>query len=654
MTLHKQLLLFIFSLLIILFSGMWWEKFDSTRDYLLIQMESHAQDTATSLGLSLTTFMNELDVAAMETMVNVVFDRGYYQEITIENLEGDVVVTRDQEIRIINVPVWFVDLVPLIPPKADALIMNGWNQAGKITVTSHPGYAYATLWRSTVSTALWFVLSAVGATVIGTLGLRVLLKPLGKVESQALKLCNREYQLQKSIPRTKELKRVVVAMNRMTEKVQQTFFEQSAIADSLLQQNFQDALTGLGNRRYLEGQVLSQVTEKESRVGGAFLLVQCSELSEVNLQQGYDEGDELLKSVAAVIQKKSSPLAGVVGRLGGGDFAILLPNVDEDVAAQLLVQILLDANKAAVGLESGQPFTIRGGGALYRGNLSFSQLLAGADEALRRAAGGITETNGLSLIGESADDNNLTAKGKIEWKKTLEEVLENQSVELFYQRVVQSRQLDEALHFEILTRIKEDSGKFLPAGLFIPVAEQYRLIQHLDKLVITKVLEQLPDIFVPPRIAINLSAQALADQHFYKWLSDTIGRLPADGPKFNFEFPEMTLLQDLNLVRKFSGEVRGLGHYIGVDHFARGLRNFGYLQSLMPDYVKIDRAITRGLQSAEDDTCFFIRSLCNVAHSLDILVVVEGIETQQQLEAIQSTAVDGVQGFEIHRPEIYR
>lgn len=650
MTLHKQLLIFIFSLLVILFAGMWGEKFDSTREYLSIQLESHAQDTATSLGLSLTTFMNELDVPAMETMINVVFDRGYYQAIVIEDNDGKIVVSRSQEVKILNVPQWFVRLIPLVPPRAEALIMDGWNRAGTITVTSHPGYAYATLWGTTVSTALWFVLCAAFATIIGTLGLRLLLRPLAQVESQALKLCNREYQLQETIPKTIELQRVVKAMNMMTDKVQQSFVEQAAIADSLQQQNYRDSVTGLGNRRFLQGQVLAQVTERELPVNGAFLLVHCGQLQEVNRGQGYEKGDSLLKEIAAVIDKNCDQLGCSAARLGGGDFAILLPNLGFDMASEKLDKILVEIQQlsGAVDLPSG--VTATGGGLVYGSNMTLKNLLSRADEALRSTMQGGKVSGVLS---ESESEGTVVVRGKTQWKELLEDVLERQTLELYYQKVVSSQNLSEPVHYEILTRIKDPAGTILPAGLFIAIAEQYQLIASLDKLVISKILSQQPEHFVPPRISLNLSLDALADSHFYTWLLATLGKIPVDGPKFNFEFSETRILQHLELVKKFITEVRELNHHVGIDHFGRGLNHFGYLQSLMPDYVKIDRAITSSISQEGDDNSFFIRSLCTVAHSLDILVMVEGIETEKQLAVLQSTSVDAVQGYHIHRPESY-
>lgn len=652
MTLYRQLLIFILVILLLLFTGMWGSKLNTTRDYLINQMESHAQDTATSLGLSLTTFISDKDIPGIETMINAVFDRGYYRSIILFDMEGKKIVSSTQEVKVKAVPQWFIRIVPLQPPKAESLVMKGWQRAGKIVVESHPGFAYDTLWRTSVSTAIWFTVSAIGAALLGSIGLALLLRPLRRVEAQALKLCNREYQTQERIPRTRELKQVVSAMNQMTSKVQQMFFEQASIADNLLQQTFQDTVTGLGNRRYMEGQVISKISEKKFQVQGVFLLLQCTQLHEVNTKQGYGAGDRLLKTVAEILTRECEKKGASLARLGGGDFAILLPNIEEEDAKELLHRILLESKHALDGLlqpdECEGEGGVVGGGVCYTCPLDFNKLLSGADEALRSAIYG-GEIRGLIVEEESKE--RTFPKERAEWKPFLEHIIKQDAIELFYQKTVSPQDITNPVHLEIFTRIPMADTSFVPAGLFIPLAEKYDFIQDLDRGVITTILEQQEQVTVTQRLAINLSLVALSEESFYVWLLEKLHSLPVDGLKFNFEFSENRLLQHMDLVGRFREDIKEMGHYIGIDHFGQGLNHFGYLQTLMPNYVKIDRAITRNLTAEGDDIVFFIRSLCTVAHSLDIRVIGEGIETKEQLALLESIPLDALQGYYIHHPE---
>jgi EAL domain-containing protein (putative c-di-GMP-specific phosphodiesterase class I) len=124
-----------------------------------------------------------------------------------------------------------------------------------------------------------------------------------------------------------------------------------------------------------------------------------------------------------------------------------------------------------------------------------------------------------------------------------------------------------------------------------------------------------------------------------------------EGIQLNFEFPEFRALRYTSLIKEFSEVIKKQGHHLGIDHFGQGLVHFGYLKSLLPNYVKIDRAITGELRDEQSDSYFFINALCNVAHSLDIKIIVEGVENEDQWRTLATLHIDAVQGFYIQQPK---
>jgi len=138
---------------------------------------------------------------------------------------------------------------------------------------------------------------------------------------------------------------------------------------------------------------------------------------------------------------------------------------------------------------------------------------------------------------------------------------------------------------------------------------------------------------------------------FRRWVLAASESLPAKAPRINFEFSEFGAVQHLDLVKEFSAEVRKYGHYVGLDHYGQSFSHLGYLKSLRPDYVKIDRAYTTELKDSESDSRFFVGSLCSVAHSLDITVIAEGVETEQQWQILKELNLDGIQGYIIDKPK---
>ncbi len=649
MTLYRQLGIFILVLFFILFTGTWLAKLQSTRSFLMDQLESHAQDTATSLGLSVSQYSMENDTIAIESMINAVFDRGYYRIVRYTSTAGDVVIDRELDVTIENVPQWFISLIQLKTPEAFANVMAGWNQAGTIYVKSHPGYAYKTLWENVVRMSIWFLGCGIIVLGAGGIGLRVLLKPLVLVERQADALCLKKYEIQDPLPKTKELRRVVEAMNRMTHKVKEMFDEQVTIAEGLRKNAYSDSVTGLGNRRYFDTQITARLDRRDSATKGVLLLLQINDLHELNQQKGFEAGDELLKQVGTLLQDATKQYAtAIVARLTGGDFGIFVPDgspwdaetISETISSQLnqlaIAGLTLTDNVGHVGAVS------------YDSTTELGRLLSTADLALRSAQQ--IGPNKWELRAITEETENI-ALGQQQWKDILDKALSERKVTLFAQPVVKTQDRGQTLHLEIFSRIIQDDGTLLSAGLFMPFAERLNLVSYLDRLVLEDVMQLDAAKMSVGRVAVNVSPASLLSDTFRRWVLAASKNLPTRAPRINFEFSEFGAVQHLDLIKEFSTEVRKYGHYVGLDHYGQSFSHLGYLKSLRPDYVKIDRAYTTELKDSESDSRFFVGSLCSVAHSLDITVIAEGVETEQQWQILKELNLDGIQGYIIDKPK---
>ena len=650
MTLFRQLLVYAFVLLTCLCTGLWVGELKRTRDYLVQQLESHAQDTATSLGLSVSTLVTGNDIPALETMIDAVFDRGYYRLIQMQDIEGNLLVNRQQYLTIEQVPSWFITFLPLKAPTAEALVMEGWQRKGTIRVESHPGYAYRMLWRAACTAAAWFSMALLTVAVIGGVGLRRLLRPLRQVEEQAQALCDRQFHIQESIPRTREFQRVVLAMNRMTERIRAMFNEQTAFAETLLQRTYQDDLTPAGNRRYLEGQLKAKLEGRSLEINGVFALIQIEELQAINRASGYQAGDQLIKQAALIIQQACHQLPeAVISRLSGGDFALLLPNTSESEAAGLIETILDDLYRESSFSSENQTVSASGGAVVYDRSASCDTLLKRADTALATAR---YRNDRKAVIVALADSTETLSMGRTQWQDLLQQILTGKNVTLFSQPILNHRDTTQIVRHEILTRIEApSSGKLLSAGMFVPMAERLGLMPELDRIIFNQMAAHAPGSLIPQHISVNLSPLSLLDETFHAWLLQRLTGLADSGLRITFEFPEFRTQRFADVINTFSQSVRKLGHGIGIDHFGQGLVHFGYLKSLLPDYVKIDRSITGSLEDEHSDSYFFINTLCGVAHSLEIQVIVEGIEREEQWHTLARIPLDGVQGFYFKQPE---
>jgi len=649
MTLYRQLIIFTFLLFMLLFAGTWYAKLESTRSFLIDQLESHAQDTATSLALSISPHVASKDMTTVESMINVVFDRGYYQIVKFTDTRKNTLLERALTVKIENVPPWFVNLIPLKTPEATADVSAGWNQAGTIYVKSHPGYAYETLWKDVINMTLWFAACAVFLLIAGACGLRILLKPLVAVESQADALCRKEYKIQEPLPWTKEFRRVVEAMNRMTNKVREMFEEQVAQAEGLRERAYHDPVTGLGNRRYFESQIKARLDQQDSSTSGAVMLVRIHALDTLNKQKGFQAGDDLLKRIALLLRESLTQYSNAaLARLTGGDFGIFIPDASSWDAEQIASDVTnkmsqLSAEQIALTDNIGNV-----GAASYDGLTTLARLLSAADLSLSAAMQKGPNTWDIQALTEETDKLPL---GLQQWKDILETALNERRISLDAQTVVECGNSRKLMHLEIFSRIIQEDGKPLNASVFLPLAERLKLVATIDRIALEEVLKHDFNRLGVDRIAVNVSTASLQDESFRTWIYSFMKGLPPGAPRISFEFSEFAAVQNLALIKEFSRAVRTYGHGIGLDHYGQSFSKLGYLQSLHPDYVKIDRAYTGELQDEGSDSRFYIGALCSVAHSIDISVIAEGVESEQQVQILEGLNLDAIQGYFIGKPQ---
>jgi len=636
MTLFRQLLLVIITLSLLTFVGTAAVNFSATRTFITEQLASHAQDTATSLGLSLSAPMQHDDRALMTSMVDAIFDRGYYEQIRIEDMAGHVLVDRRMPVRVQGVPGWFVRDVPLRVAPASALVMSGWHQAGRVTVWSHPGYAYRELWRSTTETAAWFILAAAVLALLGAVAVRLLMRPLEAVARQADQLVRRRYETQAHLPRTRELRSVVEAMNRLVGKVRSMFDEQAQAAEHWRRLAYVDALTGLANRRYFDAALHARLAEGAEAEHGSLVLVQIEGLHALNEQHGFEAGDRAVQRVAEAVGAQILGVEnGVAARIAGADFALLLPTPDPAVAeraAEAIVERMAEESA----------FSVAVGIAPYAGGMAPAALLAEADQAVgcARAEG----ANRWHSASAPAAGELVAARGH--WQGVIEEALAQERLELWVQPVVLAAQGVHALHHEVLLRLSA-GGEICPAAVFMPFAEQLGLAPELDRHVVERIGRHAAaaDGGV---LALNLSRGALTDSRFLEWLFAYLERPGVVARRLAFEVPESLATAEPKAVGRLAEGVHRCGAAFGIDHFGGAFDDVSFLQELRPDYVKIAAIFTRELR--EEDRKIFVTSLCHTCHSLDILAIAEAVESEPQQRALIALGVDAVQGYLTGRP----
>ena len=651
MTLYRQISTGILLILVTGFIGTIAISTQNLRTFLTAQLGMHARDTATSLGLSLSPHVQPADIPVISTMIGAVFDRGEYQRIALASVDGETLVEKSTPLDTGGAPGWFVKAIALQPPVMEAQVMSGWKQAGRIYVTSNTGRAYDQLWSTTMDTLAMYLVAAVIILALATLAIKLLLRPLSGVKLQADAIRNHSYMIQRVLPRTPELRSVVLAMNRLSEKVGEIFTEQSALTERLREQAYRDPVTGLGNRRYFDCQLGALLATRDEITQGALLLLELRDFARFNERSGYTAGDMLLKRTGELIQTQLDYLEGsFAARISGAGFGIVatgLPAGSADALAATLCRDLLQLR--ADGLADSNDIG-HIGITMWRHGNTLPELLSEADIALRSAQ---ASGHNTWQRHQPAAANHPEIHSMENWRKRLREVIDRGAIRLYMQAVYkQETNGNTLLHKEVLARIDDNSSRGVNAGIFVPLAERFGLASQFDKLAVTRLLEHLAhDTDSASLYAINLSSTSLHDAVFIQWLCSTLGHTPALAKRMLVEFPEHAVLANIRNMHNLVERLGVLGCKAGIDHFGRGFASFGYLRSMGISYVKIDSSYIRGIDSNSDNQ-FLIQALTDTLHSLDIKVIAQSVETVAERKMLASLNIDGLQGHLSGRPEL--
>ena len=428
---------------------------------------------------------------------------------------------------------------------------------------------------------------------------------------------------------------VVIALGRLIV----TFREASSLADSH-QLARTDELTGLGNRRSFYDTAQQQLAVSNSR--GALLLLDLDRFKEVNDSLGHHAGDDLLRLVAARLRKNLHGTSEVLSRLGGDEFAILLVGASSE-----------DAERLASGIRSvlEPPFTVDGvtvrvnasiGISLFpEQGVEVSALLRRADIAMYQAK---ASRSGYYIYTPSSDS--LHGQHRMRNLEELRTAIFSRSLVVHYQPKVDVRTL-EVTGVEALVRWQHPTrGLLLPAA-FLPLVEDSGLMRDLTDAVLEQSLDQVRlwrDAGRMLSVAVNLSASSLVDADLAQRVWATLRERGLPSEALELEITEDFLMGDRERARAILSDLRRLGIRVAVDDFGTGYSSLAYLRELPIDELKLDRSFVQPM-GEDPRAAAIVRSTIELAHSLGMTMVAEGVEDGETAGQLALSSCDKIQGF---------
>lgn len=634
MTVGRQLALAISALFLFALVGVEAVHVRSAQGHLQQQLESLAQDAATSLGLSLGVLLRGGDPALAETVINPAFDRGHYERIEYLSVGGERIVGRHLPAREGDYPAWFASVFRLYPPTAESMVSAGWNQAGKVRVTVHPRFAYEQLWGTARDTGVLLLLVYVAALLVLRLVLRGVLYPLSAVEKAAQAISERRFVTLRLRPKTRELARVVQAMNSLSLKVSEALQAETRRAERLQAAAYHDPITGLPNALGFTARFESLYEGEDDSFAGVLALIDLVELGEINREIGAERCDALLRDLLRTLDETAAATGGFAGRWSGALTALTFPQLPADRARELLGG--LRTRVQATLLEHGVGAHERvycGAVEAAGGRPELRELMNGAQEALRNARdvlGGVIvfdadRTQHAEPGDPAAPVREAVAEGRIR--------LVGQAA----YRVGDHR----VLHTELMARLYDAAGHEMVAARFVPIVIAQQLIEDLDIAVIDKVMRAARRR--EEHISVNVSGRSLEHPDFIAWLGEKLAADRALAGRLIFEVPEHGVVRNEKAAADFARMVNRAGAAFAIDHFGIHRDCLALLQRLHPAYVKLAGVQVRRA-AVDAGAHFFAESLVRAAHQLDIPVIAHHVEDEAMYHAIAAVGFTGYQG----------
>jgi diguanylate cyclase (GGDEF)-like protein/PAS domain S-box-containing protein len=416
---------------------------------------------------------------------------------------------------------------------------------------------------------------------------------------------------------------------------------------------YYDALTHLPNRTLFQDRLHSALQHAQhQQVWVVLMFLDLDRFKPINDSLGHAAGDRMLQEMATRLLACVAE-DDTVARMGGDEFTLLLQpgatrelalnraiHVADQILTSLVTPFVLEGREFFVTASIGIALSPQDGNEL-------SQLMKNADTAMYHA-----KERGKNNFQFYQADMNATALERLELESDLRHALEQQEFTLYYQPQFSGdgKRLTGA---EALLRWRHPRRGLVPPNDFIPVLEELGLVVEVGDWVLAEACRQLKSWHLArvrvPKVSVNISARQFSDGQLGKRIARMLSETGLPPACLELELTESILMREVNEALQMLDGLKKLGLSIAVDDFGTGYSSLNYLKQFPIDVLKIDRTFVDGLPAGEQDAQI-ARAIIAMAHSLNLAVIAEGVETHEQLEFLREHGCDEVQGYLFGRP----
>lgn len=408
-----------------------------------------------------------------------------------------------------------------------------------------------------------------------------------------------------------------------------------------------DALTGLPNRELFDDRVVLAVAgARRAKRSAAIVVIDINRFKETNDAVGNHAGDRVLREIAARLQGRLRQ-TDTVARIGGDDFGIVLADVAGEDGALRVVEDLRRILNNPVNVD-GVPVVVEAtAGIALSGEMDFpaATYVQRAERAHRRAK---RTPGGIAVHDPAIDDD---VRDQLALINELRAAIARGELRLFYQPKPRLR-TGRVRSVEALIRWEHPTRGLLAPGHFIPLAERTGLMRPLTLWVLDEAMRQSREWLDAGRkikIAVNLSQQSLLDEAIHDEIDRVLERHGMPAKALEIEITESALVSDLKAAQAALERLAGQGISLSIDDYGTGHSSLAHVKQLPVGCIKIDRAFIDHMDS-DPANAAIVRSTVELARDLGMKLVAEGIERQEEWDALRELGCDFAQGFLISRP----
>ncbi len=442
-----------------------------------------------------------------------------------------------------------------------------------------------------------------------------------------------------------------------TEQIQKAAVERMKTEERFRHLATHDSLTNLPNRVLLHDRLTQAIARaRRSKNYVAFLLLDLDRFKEINDTLGHDTGDILLQETAKVLSR-SVRECDTVARMGGDEFIVILVDLNTPNDSAFITQRILNAFTAPFLIANREIHVAPSiGMSLFPDDgEDIETLLKDADIAMYMSKG-----SGGNTFTQFSTSMNKDAEEKMLMTNALRKAVERNELQLHYQPLIDLN-TSRIAGIEALLRWQRSEDEFISPLTFIPIAESTGLIVPIGEWVLRTACKQnarwQQEGFPPVPIAVNISARQLHQKNLVSLVLEILEENNLAPENLILEITETTAMENADESIKILNSLYQMGIKIFIDDFGSGYSSIGRLKNLPVHALKIDPFFTQHIVDDPDDAAI-VMSIMAMAHSLNIKVIAEGVETEAQLEKLQTLewsnentfCCDQIQGYFFSRP----